>query len=41
MKCFEGDDSDDIGGVNGVTRDTLIKFYSKELRQAQELKRLL
>ena len=27
MKCFEGDDSDDIGGVNGVTRDTLIKYF--------------
>lgn len=27
FKCFEGDDSDGIGGVKGVTRDTLIKYF--------------
>ena len=27
FKCFEGDDSDEIGGVNGITRNTLIKYF--------------
>jgi DNA polymerase I len=27
FKCFEGDDGDDIGGVLGITRDTLIRFF--------------
>jgi len=27
FKCFEGDDSDEIGGVNGIIRDTLIKYF--------------
>ncbi len=27
FKCFEGDDGDDIGGVNGITRNTLIKYF--------------
>jgi len=27
FKCFEGDTSDNIAGVKGVTRNTLIKFF--------------
>ena len=27
FKCFEGDVADEIGGVNGITRDTLIKYF--------------
>lgn len=27
FKCFEGDDSDEIGGIKGITRDTLIKYF--------------
>jgi len=27
FKCFDGDDGDGIGGVNGITRDTLIKYF--------------
>ena len=29
FKCFEGDTSDEIGGVNGITRDTLIKYFPR------------
>jgi DNA polymerase-1 len=27
LKCFEGDDSDDIGGVKGVSRKKMLKFF--------------
>ena len=27
FKCFEGDDGDDIGGVIGITRNTLIRYF--------------
>ena len=27
FKCFEGDDGDGVSGINGITRNTLIKFF--------------
>lgn len=27
MKCFDGDKGDDIGGVDGITRNTLMKYF--------------
>ncbi len=41
FRCFEGDDSDEITGVNGITRDTLIKYFPLIAEEKYTFKRLV
>lgn len=41
FKCFEGDDGDDIEGVNGITRNTLIKFFPNIVKEKYLYSRLV
>ena len=41
FKCFEGDDSDEIGGVNGITRNTLIKYFPNIAKNKYLYKQLI
>lgn len=41
FKCFEGDDGDDIEGVHGVTRNTLIKFFPNIVKEKYLYSRLV
>lgn len=41
MKCFEGDDSDDISGVQGITRETLMKYFPSIKTDKYTYKRLV
>ncbi len=41
FKCFEGDTADDIEGVNGITRNTLIKFFPNIIKEKYLYSRLV
>lgn len=41
FRCFEGDKSDMIGGVDGITRDTLIKLFPEMANEKYTFKRLI
>ena len=41
FKCFEGDPGDDIAGVNGITRNTLIKFFPDVAKEKYTYKKLV
>lgn len=41
FKCFEGDDSDKIGGVNGINRNTLIKYFPNIAKNKYLYKQLI
>lgn len=41
FKCFEGDDGDDIEGVNGITRNTLIKYFPNIAKEKYLYSRLV
>jgi DNA polymerase-1 len=41
FKCFEGDDSDKIEGVNGITRNTLIKYFPNIAKNKYLYKQLI
>ena len=41
FKCFEGDKSDCISGVNGITRDTLIKHFPDIAKEKYTYDRLV
>jgi len=41
FKCFKGDDSDDIGGVLGVTKKTLIKLFPSMAKEKYLYSRLV
>lgn len=41
FKCFEGDTSDDIEGVKGITRNTLIKYFPDISEEKYTYKRIV
>jgi len=41
FKCFDGDNSDDIGGVNGVTTNNLLKNFPAMANEKYTYKRLV
>lgn len=41
FKCFEGDDGDDIGGVLGINRNTLIKYFPDIVKEKYLYSRLI
>lgn len=41
FKCFKGDDSDDIKGINGITPDTLIRHFPDIANEKYTYKRLV
>ena len=41
FKCFEGDDGDGIVGVNGIKRETLIKYFPNIKKEKYLYKRLI
>lgn len=41
FKCFEGDDGDDITGVEGITRNTLIKYFPNIQKEKYLYNRLI
>jgi DNA polymerase-1 len=41
FKCFDGDSSDEIGGVNGVTSETLLKHFPRMAEEKYMYNRLV
>jgi len=41
FKCFEGDDSDEIEGVKGITENTLMKYFPDSKEEKYSYKRLV
>jgi DNA polymerase-1 len=41
FKCFDGDDGDGIGGVFGITRETLIKYFPNMKKEKYLYKQLI
>ena len=41
FKCFEGDHGDDIGGVHGITRETLIRYFPNISKEKYLYKQLI
>lgn len=41
FKCFEGDDSDSIPGINGITTNTLLKYFPDIANEKYTYKRLV
>ena len=41
LKCFEGDDSDNISGVNGVGLKTLVKFFPNFINEKYDIDRII